>query len=221
MKFNALFKEITPPFVYNLYKLTKKKITNSFVEGRERSSEYYDKAFKRDRWYEHYTKSEYYPLWTIIEDRISKVLSIIILDIGCGPGQFASFLADKKYTNYIGLDFSKTAIEQAKRICPHFEFMIADIFETDILSVKNYDLVICTEVLEHVENDFEILKKIKKGTRFLGTVPNFPFPSHVRCFNDAVEVIARYKQFFVTLNVKTHIADSKGTKFFLMEGVIK
>jgi 2-polyprenyl-3-methyl-5-hydroxy-6-metoxy-1,4-benzoquinol methylase len=191
------------------------------IEGKERPAEYYDRAFMRERWYEHYTKSEYYSIWTVIEDRISKKLPVTILDIGCGPGQFASFLNDRNYTDYIGLDFSKTAIEQAIKKCPHFEFIIADIFETDILTVKDYDLVICTEVLEHVENDFEILKRIKNGTRFIGTVPNFPYPSHVRYFKDAMEVNERYQRFFKTLNLKTHIADSKGTKFFLMEGILK
>jgi SAM-dependent methyltransferase len=220
MNIKFILKEITPPLIYKFYKSSKKIITSSLVQGKERSSNYYDKAFLNDRWYEHYSNSEYYSLWTIIEDRISRYLPRLIIDIGCGPGQFAAFLSDKKYNNYVGLDFSKTAIEQAKKINPQFEFLIADVFETDLLLIRDYDLVVCTEVLEHVENDFKILQGIKKGTRFLGTVPNFPFPSHVRYFNDATEVYARYNKFFNKLDVKTHIADSKGTLFFLMDGVI-
>ena len=220
MNVKSILKEITPPLFIKFYKLFKKKITHSFIQGKERSSDYYDKAFLRERWYKHYTMSEYYSLWAIIEDRISKNIPKLIIDIGCGPGQFASFLVDMNYKNYLGLDFSKTAIEQAKKICPDFEFLIADIFETDVLSVKDYELIICTEVLEHVDNDFGVLEKIKRGTRFLGTVPNFPFPSHVRYFNNANEVHDRYDKYFDVLYVKTHITDSKGTKFFLMEGII-
>ena len=91
-------------------------------------------------------------------------------------------------------------------------------FETDLLSA--YDTVVCLEFLEHVERDLEILGRIRGGTHFYGTVPNFPSGAHVRHFESAQEVYERYEKRFHELAVDTHLADTKGRLFFVMEGII-
>ena len=49
-----------------------------------------------------------------------------------------------------------------------------------------------TEVLEHVLDDFAVIPCFPAGTRCLMTFPNFPWRSHVRYFETAESVSARY-----------------------------
>lgn len=142
-------------------------------------------------------------VWTVIADRVLRAKVKSILEIGCGPGQLACLIRDKGILSYHGFDFSPRRIEQAKRVCPEFAFNLQDAFRTDLFETFDYDAVICTEFLEHVEKDVDVLKRIKSGVCFYGTVPNFPFTSHVRYFSDVDEVTSRYRQCFSELHVDT------------------
>ncbi len=224
----ALIKDFVPPIVLRLAGTirhplragTSDNLTETSKEGRERGPEFYDRTFlHREHWRRHYTESRYYALWTVIADRIARAGVTSVLDIGCGPGQVASLLRDKGLPRYLGIDFSPERIEQAKRICPEFEFVLADAFETDLLSAYDYDAVVCTEFLEHVKRDEEVLDKIRAGTRFYGTVPSFPGPSHVRHFEDAQEVMERYGRHFQDFSVDIHFANKGRGRYFLMEGL--
>jgi 2-polyprenyl-3-methyl-5-hydroxy-6-metoxy-1,4-benzoquinol methylase len=190
-------------------------------DSREKNADFYDRTFlEHEHWKNHYTSSRYYPLWSIIVDRILRSGAESIIDIGCGAGQFASFLKDKGIRKYVGLDFSQERIKHAKIICPDFNFIVSDVFETNVFSVNDYDTAICLEFLEHVERDLDTIEMIRAGTRFFGTVPNFPYSSHVRHFNNPQEVIERYGKKFQDFSVDIHLQNDKGTKFFLMDGTV-
>ena len=214
------FKQITPPIL--------QRGIRKLLTGRDdmkepwklRGADWYDTIYESSENYKnHYTQSHYYFLWCVIVDRILQYRPDKILDIGCGPGQFASFLFDKKVENYTGVDFSAKSIEQAKKRCPSYHFLSADIFQTDLLDSHDYDCAIAMEILEHVDRDKKLIKKIKSGARFLGTVPNFAHDSHVRYFSDEKEVEQRYREFFKSFRVDSFLGDTKGTTYFLIDGV--
>lgn len=202
----------------------KDKTSNGNGKGfnsREKNAEFYDRTFlEHAHWKNHYTSSRYYPLWSIIVDRVMRSKAESVIDIGCGAGQFALFLRDKGLRKYVGIDFSRERIRHAQQVCPDFTFIVADVFETNVLAVNDYDTVVCLEFLEHVDRDLETLERIRKGTRFLGTVPNFPYSSHVRHFNNPREVEERYGKKFQDFSVETHLQNDKGAEFFLIDGVI-
>jgi len=104
-----------------------------------------------------------------------------ILEVGCGVGQFANMLFDQGFTNYTGFDFSEEAVKWAKQTnAPYADrFFTADAFETELIT-KQYDLVICFEVLEHLWKDLELLERIPSGTPLLLSLPNFDDPYHVQ-----------------------------------------
>ena len=189
------------------------------VEGYEQGPEWYDKSFeKNEHWREHYTQSRYYPLWTVISDRIMRAGTNSVLDVGCGPGQLASLLRDKGVPRYLGLDFSSKRVQRAKEVCPEFDFMVADAFETGIFHTHDYDTVVCAEFLEHVERDLELVEMIRTGTRFYATVPDFPFESHVRHFGDAQQAYDRYAKYFQGFTVDAFLFGNKGRTLYLIEG---
>lgn len=118
---------------------------------------------------------------------------VSILEIGCGAGQFANMLFDNGFTNYIGFDYAAEGVALARKNNPKraSQFFVADAFQTELME-KDYDLVICFEVLEHVQNDLTLLQRIQPGTQMLLSVPNFNDPYHVRYFKNEDEVRERY-----------------------------
>lgn len=151
---------------------------------------YYDQFFEEDRSYhEHYRDSHYYVHWAKVEFLLRNVPGTI-LEIGCGPGQLAHMLEDLGYTDYVGFDFSEKAIEIAKTRSKQ-SFFVGDAREHDNYQ-RDYTTVVCLEVLEHVNDDLQIVKNVKPGTFCVFSVPNFPAPSHVRYFRSEREVRGRY-----------------------------
>ena len=98
-----------------------------------------------------------------------------ILDVGCGDGTFLSLFQESTNQLY-GCDISEKAIEFAKlRFGDIATFTTGDI--TDISSLKGeFDVIICTEVLEHIEDDELALKtlyhKLKEGGHLIISTPH-------------------------------------------------
>lgn len=161
---------------------------------------WYNAAYKTiDSYGAPYWQSHYYFLWCVLADRIRQAKAAHVLDIGCGPGQFAACLfALTDIRQYTGLDFSAHAIQMASAVCPLGAFHVGDALTTDLHALP-HDITVCTEVLEHVPGDHEVLARMTG--RVLCTVPNFPYQSHVRHFASAQEVADRYGRHFTVFDV--------------------
>jgi SAM-dependent methyltransferase len=189
--------------------------------GRELPVAWYDQEYVGCEAYEGpYQLSRYYCLWLLIADRIRRDGPRRVLDIGCGAGQLAALLRDQGIEDYVGVDFSQTAIAMAQRQVPKGRFVVADARTTPLYDVLDYDVLICTEVLEHIEDDLVVVARFKPGVRCICTVPSFPYKSHVRHFRDAAEVAARYQDYFRDLDVMTVPSNSSlADRYFLFDGV--
>lgn len=218
--FMGIAKRITPPLVWDVARrLFRRPRRDSAVAAEEQPADFYDRTFEEAaHWKRPYYESHYYPLWCVVADRIrlGKVRSV--LDLGCGPGQLARLLADNGLERYVGVDFSSKRIEAARQVCPEYAFYAADFFETDLFSTLDYDCVLAMEVLEHIHEDARLLGRIAPGTRFIGSVPNFPARAHVRYFQTAEEVRQRYGSQFSALRVDTIRGMTAGKLFFLLDG---
>jgi ubiquinone/menaquinone biosynthesis C-methylase UbiE len=181
---------------------------------------WYDAAYRAlDKYAVPYWQSEYYFLWSVLAERIRTAQARRVVDIGCGPGQFATCLFDlTPIEAYTGLDFSAQAVAMAQRVCPQGRFVVGDATTTAIHDDTPHDVVICTEVLEHVPADHAVIDRFKSGVRCLCTVPNFPYSSHVRHFTSAAEVGDRYGQFFDRLDVWP-LRASANHVYYLLDGV--
>ncbi len=208
----AVIREITPPVLLRATRPLRARFAP------EQPPEYYDDLFQTSPGYSlPYTQSHYYFLWSVIADRLVTANARQILDVGCGPGQFAKLLYDKGFRHYCGIDFSAAAIQLATTRCPDFEFVRADLRDPGLLEGRIYDWALVLETLEHVEDDLGLLSRLRPGCRVILTVPNFGDPSHVRFFKDAAEVQERYGHLFTPLRVDTFI-ENESCQFFLLEG---
>lgn len=96
-----------------------------------------------------------------------------LLDIGCGEGHFLS-VAKKMGWQAQGLEKAPYALEICKRF--NVNAMCADLLEVD-LADNSYDIVMMSEVLEHLTQPREYLLKVnrilRKGGILRITTPNF------------------------------------------------
>lgn len=99
-----------------------------------------------------------------------------ILDAGCGEGFTMNKLLQENIGKKIeGIEYAKEAISLGKKIYPNLIIKQASVYE---LPYKNnsFDLIICTEVLEHLEEPAKALKEMLRVTKryLIISVPNEP-----------------------------------------------
>ena len=189
----------------------------------EKDNSYYDQMYNLpNKEYEvKYKESIYFPVWEKAVEIIKKIDNPKILEIGCGVGQFANYLFDEGFTEYIGIDFSEEAIRKAKdtNIRHKNNFYVDNAYTTDFFN-RNYNVVVLFEFLEHVAEDIEILKKIKAGSHVLLSVPNFYSIAHVRWFENADKIIQRFGVILSILKVYEY-KSSNTSIIFLVHGIKK
>lgn len=106
-----------------------------------------------------------------------------VLDVGCGNGVISRHLGQFGY-NVLGIDISQKTIDVArsKNTLPNVHF---DAISAEELTAKGqrYDAVICSEVLEHLQQPGILLKTIYDSMKDNGilivTVPNGKGPREV------------------------------------------
>jgi SAM-dependent methyltransferase len=218
----AIVKGLLPPLIWNALRKAFAELSPAPMKekGSERNSSWYDERYRNNPAYLcHYADSRYYAIWCVLVDRIQPKTIRCLLDIGCGPGQLASFLGDRGLCRYVGLDFSLECIQMAKLACPSFEFICADALSSSLLQNLDYEVVVATEFLEHVQDDLAVIDRIRAGAKVYGTVPNFPAEAHVRHFSSVEDVSARYSSRFVNFRADEFLFGSDGMSFFLFEGI--
>lgn len=106
-------------------------------------------------------------LWHI--GKLSAVISLTnnlnpksILDVGSASGWFLSEIKKRfKDASCTGVDVYEPAIELARKLYPKITFQVCDA-HTLPFPAKSFDLVVCTEVLEHVVDPEKVVSEIKR-----------------------------------------------------------
>ena len=106
-----------------------------------------------------------------------------ILDVGCGDGTMMEYLQqNNEPRKIIGIDISSYAVEYVRRKGYDAQVMDASSEEFEnFLESHNFDYIIITEVLEHLQEPEKIIKNIKKhcpGAILFISIPNTGFIMH-------------------------------------------
>lgn len=141
----------------------------------------------------HYRHSGYYPLFKQVFRMLRGQMIRSVLEVGCGTGGFAHLLREKSpETRYRGFDFSPVAIERAiERTGQSNQFFVADA-RSPSSYLSDFDTIVCTEVLEHIEEDLDVVAQWPNGGFCVCSVPNFDADNHVRYFSSKEDVLQRY-----------------------------
>lgn len=140
-----------------------------------------------------YKRSAYYPLFRAVAKELRASGRAQVLEVGCGTGSLAHLLHDTASLDYRGFDFSTVAVAKAReRLALGERFFVGDATDPSTYQGLSYDSIICTEVLEHVEQDRQVIAQWKSGTFCVCSVPNYDSATHVRVFKTEDDVRRRY-----------------------------
>jgi len=169
--------------------------------------------------------------YRLLIDSLNQVIikkKLNILDIGCGAGTLALYLSSKGH-NVTGIDISTQAIKackvSAKNLNLNTKFYNKDFMSNDLK--EKYDLVIFSEVIEHLPDDKKALKKIYKllkpaGILLLST-PSIKAPLHrlglTRKFDTEVGHLRRYTKFSISKLIRD--SDLKIITIRQTEGILR
>ncbi|MEE9323368.1 MAG: class I SAM-dependent methyltransferase [Candidatus Aenigmarchaeota archaeon] len=108
-----------------------------------------------------------------------------VLDAGCGEGHLLERLhMAEKNSRYYGIDITPVAIDHAKKRCPFANLKLGDLHETKYPD-EFFDIIICTEVLEHIFDFESVLKEFGRILKPRGLlVITFP--------NESLTIIGRF-----------------------------
>lgn len=109
---------------------------------------------------------------------------INLLDVGCGEGQADSFfLKNQSNLKITGVDVNELSLKEAKKNCPKMKVQKADIYRLPFPD-QSFDLILCLEVLEHLEEPEKAVKEIKRvGKKFIISIPWEPYFSLMSFFS--------------------------------------
>lgn len=121
----------------------------------------------------------------VMDDKVRKILKYIgenqhILDIGCLTGYIGYFCLKKSPTNtVVGIDFIELALKHAGKNGVDARLCNIETDEIPVRENEKFDVVIMSEVIEHLVDPYIALQKIhgvlKQGGQLIVSTPNIAY----------------------------------------------
>jgi len=212
---------------------------------KERNNAYYDRLRKGEWKYTADFGPSCRSRYNIMRGLVKKYSNpkASLLDIGCGSGNLLSVLKKSGFENIYGSDFSNESVSLNSQKFGTRIFY-ADIREIKFFEGRIYDVVICSDVLEHIQDDKTAVKNIGRilndnGILIISVPYNMKywsshdsFSGHVRRYesNELESIISEngfvildsfgwgnllYSLYFnILIRMKPHRIMGQGNKFF-------
>jgi len=119
-------------------------------------------------------------------------------EIGCGSGQILSFAKKSglfKDTEYVGYDTNPDAINLAKSLDPSIKFLNEDLTNKNL--EKEFDILIVSDVFEHVDDYYGFLQALKRKAKYL--IFNIPLQMNL------ISLLRRKNIFEISYNQVGHL----------------
>lgn len=101
-----------------------------------------------------------------------------VMDVGCGTGDMCAFIIERGAASVLGVDYAESAIKEAeeKYQAPNLKFLCENVDNID----QKFDVIISVGTLEHMDDPFSTLKKLKgmlnPGGFIVTSSPNWTNP---------------------------------------------
>jgi ubiquinone/menaquinone biosynthesis C-methylase UbiE len=155
--------------------------------------EAYERVYREPGLRAEYLAPERLAFYEEVAEVVAGVKPRCLLDAGCGTGHLLRAVLDQVTATQrvVGVDQAKAGIAQLERIVPTAEAIVGDVFDLPF-EAKSFDVVLCTEVLEHVRSPqlllAELVRVCRRGGRLVLTVPDGEvdsFEGHVNFWSEA------------------------------------
>ncbi len=121
--------------------------------------------------YQKYTNPNPLQRWLIqrfldtVADFVRLAAARTVLDVGCAEGFVGQHVMSQiPGTRVFGVDLDMGALARGRTLHPHFRFTVGNALGLPFAS-GSVDLVLCTEVLEHIPQPEEAMKELVRVSR--------------------------------------------------------
>lgn len=166
----------------------------------------YDRVYGDDRLLDEYLSPERLAFYGRIADLAASRQPDSVIDVGCGTGRLLHELVTRAAPGrVVGIDHAGSGVQRAGELVPSGEFHVADLY--DLRLDERFDLVLCTEVLEHVPDPETAVERLVRlcdtSGAILITVPDGAtdtWEGHVNYWNETelVGFLGRYGEVELT-----------------------
>ena len=160
-----------------------------------------------------------------------------ILDLGCGDGGVIAAINNKfKDKELFGVDISPRRIHGLINKFPNGHFTCGDVSKTP-LNDEFFDLIISTQVIEHLKDDSDFVKEVERllkpsGYLYVTSVIKKPWavyiyrnngkfvldPTHVKEYKDKKEFLDLFKKGFKLIKANIYPVERKKIFTFRIPG---
>lgn len=112
----------------------------------------------------------------LLLERVKEIHPESILDVGAGEGFTLEMFRKNNVADKLeGIEYMDDALQLAKKLHPKIKIKKGDIYDLPY-KANSFDLVICSEVLEHLEDPKKALIELKRVAKkfLILSVPNEP-----------------------------------------------
>lgn len=137
-----------------------------------------------------------------------------VLEIGCSTGYMSKVMSEEYNAEVTGLEINSEAAQQAKPYCKNVIVGNIETLDINLLPENYYDVIIFADVLEHLYNPIDVLKRLslflKDDGYILASIPN------INHFSIIMEMINNRFNYNTT-----GLLDSSHIRFFSLGNVLK
>jgi trans-aconitate methyltransferase len=152
----------------------------------------YNRMYESDRLLDEYLSEDRLEFYEELASIFAPLVPKRVVDVGCGTGHLLSFLVGRMPVapeTVVGLDHSEAGIRRAREVFPTATWIVSDLYDMSL--DDEFDLVLCTEVLEHLHEPGQAVVELGRlcapGGRVAITVPDGAqdaWEGHVNYWNE-------------------------------------